>query len=77
MTRRAGEQESLIEAAMGVGSLLCGTIAIWEWLCLINDQNILLATFSLTRELEKGERDREQPYLWLVTVMRFKYYADK
>lgn len=77
MTRRAGEQESLIEAAMGVGSLLCGTIAIWEWLCLINDQNILLATFSLTRELAKGERDREQPYLWLVTVMRFKYYADK
>lgn len=62
MTRRAGEQESLIAVALGVGSLLCGTMAIWEWLYLINNQNILLATFSLTREVERG-RERERASL--------------
>lgn len=74
MTRRAGEQESLIAVALGVGSLLCGTMAIWKWLCLINNQNILLATFSLTREVERG-REREQASLQRITVMRFKYYG--
>lgn len=60
MTCRAGEQESLIAVALGVGSLLCGTIAIWEWLCLIHNQNILLAAFSLTREVGVGgERERK------------------
>lgn len=58
MTRRAGEQESLIAVALGVGSLLCGTIAIWEWLCLIHNQNVILATLSLTREVEVG-RERK------------------
>lgn len=71
-TRRAGEQESLIAAALGVGSLLCGTIAIWEWFCLINNKNTLLAAFSFIREGGVGGKRTE---LWLITVTRFKCYG--
>lgn len=74
---RAGEQEFLTAAALGVGSLLCGTIAIWEWFCLINNQSTLPAAFSFTKKVGWGKESERTDGLtlwWGLNVVADKWH---